>query len=155
MRLRQLYYDRCCQIGTTIPMEIHHTNNRKTCQRQTSSMDLRSDPKKLIILPKEMVCSIMEWDTSCWQGHLHKQSNKISPNPQRIESLLLSHEEHILIQDRCPFHISIEDWPKMLANYMKPWILVNTPFLKQCLTVAKLHTNFNSSDIEVFVSNKP
>jgi hypothetical protein len=68
---------------------------------------------------------------------------------------LYSHEAHILVQDRHPFNTPLEEWPSKSATYMKQWLGVNAPFIKRCLTVAKLHLKINASDIRAFITNEP
>eukprot|EP00978_Attheya_sp_CCMP212_P040952 scaffold229191_cov71-Attheya_sp.AAC.1 len=69
-------------------------------------------------------------------------------------SALYSHEASILVQDRQPFNTPLDEWPTRSVNYMKQCLSVNAPFIKRCLTLAKLHLKINASDIRAFKTNE-
>jgi hypothetical protein len=72
----------------------------------------------------------------------------------RIKTLY-SHESTLLVQDRFPFNIDIEDWEHKTGTAMQQWITRNTPFIKHALKIAKLQLKKNASDIRKFIPNAP
>jgi hypothetical protein len=72
----------------------------------------------------------------------------------RIKTLY-SHELNLLVQDRFPFNIDIEDWEHKTGTAMKQWLAKNTPFMKHALKIAKLQLKKNASDIRRFYKTKP
>jgi hypothetical protein len=70
----------------------------------------------------------------------------------RIQALY-NHEETLLVQDRHPFQIDIEEWETKSSASMRQWIKTNTAFIKHALQVATIQHKRNASDIRKFLPN--
>eukprot|EP00978_Attheya_sp_CCMP212_P015507 scaffold39964_cov50-Attheya_sp.AAC.5 len=61
----------------------------------------------------------------------------------------------LLVQDRVPFYIDIEDWEHKTCASMQQWLIRNTPFIRHALKIAKIQHKKNASDIRKFIPNAP
>ena len=71
-----------------------------------------------------------------------------------IRSLYI-HKHPLLVHDRTPFSMSIDEWKNKTSYIMEKLLAHNTPHTKNLLKIAKEQLKKNTTDIYKFITSKP
>jgi hypothetical protein len=132
------------------------------CQRRyilaTTGEEVTGEPQWI----RAVIQETWKYQKSRWLARSETLHGKGTLTSQATKDALIAritalyeHEEKLLVQDRHPFNIPIDEWNTRSASYMKEWLMVSAPFIRRCLKAAKIHTKKNASDIRGFLTNQP